>query len=282
MAQAARFISSGSRLGFRALQQEAQLRAKNGLPSEFIDRADLQRIYGIDRTGAIISEGAGELNPVQLAASCFASVQRKGGRIYAPFEVSGIVANHGAVDVLTAGGGHIAARKAIFATGYEVVRGVPKTAFEITSSSAVATKPVAVEKFWSGKCLIWEAADPYLYVRTTADNRVIIGGEDSSLKSPSKRADAIPAKSKKLIESLNALVPGRQFEIDYSWAGTFAESATGLPYIAPIDGMPNCMATVGCGGNGITFSMVAAQLAVAWVSGKKDPDAALFRGSKSR
>lgn len=272
---------AGSRLGSRALRQEAQLRAKNGLPSEFIDRADLQRIYGIDRTGAIISEGAGELNPVQLAASCFATVQRKGGRIYAPFEVTSVVSEAGGVVILTANGGHIAAKKAIFATGYEVVKGVPRTAFEITSSWAIATKPVAVEKFWRGRCLIWEAADPYLYLRTTADNRVVIGGEDSSLKSPSKRADAIPAKAKKLIDSLNALLPGRQFELDYSWAGTFAESDTGLPYIAPVEGMKNCLTTVGCGGNGITFSMVAAQLSVSWVAGNRDPDGSLFRGSKS-
>ena len=272
---------AGSRLGSRALRREAELRAKIGLPSAFIDGGEVYRVYGIDRTGAIISEGSGELNPVQLAASCFASVQRKGGRIYAPFEVTDVVANARGVDILTKGGGHIAARKAIFATGYEVVKGVPKSAFDITSSWAIATKPVSVEKFWPGRCLIWEAADPYLYLRTTADNRVVIGGEDSSLKSPARRSDAIPAKSEKLLERLNGLLPGRQFEIDYSWAGTFAESDTGLPYIAPVSGMKNCFATLGCGGNGITFSMVAAQLALAWVDGKKDPDASLFRGSQS-
>lgn len=272
---------AGSRLGSRALRREAELRAKIGLPSAFIDGGEVYRVYGIDRTGAIISDGSGELNPVQLAASCFASVQRKGGRIYAPFEVTDVVANARGVDILTKGGGHIAARKAIFATGYEVVKGVPKSAFDITSSWAIATKPVSVEKFWPGRCLIWEAADPYLYLRTTADNRVVIGGEDSSLKSPARRSDAIPAKSEKLLERLNGLLPGRQFEIDYSWAGTFAESDTGLPYIAPISGMKNCFATLGCGGNGITFSMVAAQLALAWVDGKKDPDASLFRGSQS-
>jgi glycine/D-amino acid oxidase-like deaminating enzyme len=26
--------------------------------------------------------------------------------------------------------------------------------------------------------LIWNTADPYLYVRTTADNRVLVGGRD--------------------------------------------------------------------------------------------------------
>ena len=106
----------------------------------------------------------------------------------------------------------------------------------------------------------------------------MIGGEDSALKSSTRRADAVPAKPEKLLDSLNNLLPGRNFEIDYAWAGTFAESDTGLPYIAPVGGLKNCFATVVCGGNGITFSMVAAQLALAWATGKKHSDAALFRG----
>ena len=60
-------------------------------------------------------------------------------------------------------------------------------------------------------------------------------------------------------------------------AGAFADSPTGLPHIAEVDGMANCLSVLGCGGNGITFSMVAAQLARHWVAGRIDPDADLFR-----
>lgn len=40
--------------------------------------------------------------------------------------------------------------------------------------------------------------------------------------------------------------------------------------------MPNCYAVLGYGGNGITFSMVAAQIIQALLRGERDPDADLF------
>jgi glycine/D-amino acid oxidase-like deaminating enzyme len=51
-----------------------------------------------------------------------------------------------------------------------------------------------------------------------------------------------------------------------------------LPLLRPLDDHPNVFAVLGCGGNGITFSMVAAELVSSWVKGRRDPDADLFRG----
>jgi glycine/D-amino acid oxidase-like deaminating enzyme len=49
-----------------------------------------------------------------------------------------------------------------------------------------------------------------------------------------------------------------------------------MPTIGEIPGYPRCYAVMGYGGNGITFSMLAAQLVVAAIQGKKDSRAALF------
>jgi glycine/D-amino acid oxidase-like deaminating enzyme len=40
--------------------------------------------------------------------------------------------------------------------------------------------------------------------------------------------------------------------------------------------MPNCFAILGYGGNGITFSMIAAHLLQRRICGASDPDADLF------
>ena len=37
------------------------------------------------------------------------------------------------------------------------------------------------------------------------------------------------------------------------------------------------LTVLGCGGNGITFSVIAASIARYWADGKTDPDATLFR-----
>lgn len=268
---------AGPEMGFRGLKDEAAYRARLGLPSTYLPGADVQDIYGIDRTGAILSGGAAELNPLQLTAGCLRAARRYGCRVYSEQEVVSVETRARSVTLTTASGGTITCRRAVFATGYEVVDGLPRDKFEITSSWAIATKPLPPEAFWPGRCLIWEAADPYLYLRATADNRIVAGGEDSGLKDADRRDAAVPAKAQKILASLNALLPGRAFEIDYAWAGAFAESPTGLPLIEPVDGLPNCLAILGCGGNGITFSMVAAEIAVAWARGKADPDWDLFR-----
>jgi glycine/D-amino acid oxidase-like deaminating enzyme len=114
-------------------------------------------------------------------------------------------------------------------------------------------------------------------VRSTWDNRILVGGEDSKLNSPEPRDAATPAKTERLLAKVQELLPGRRLKADYAWAGAFADSPTGLPYIGGVPGYRNCLAVLGCGGNGITFSVIAASIASAWVDGKADPDATLFR-----
>lgn len=267
---------AGTSMGWRGLRKEAHYRHRIGLPSEFIDGATLAERFAIDRTGAIFSNGAAELNPVQLTAGCLRAAQRYGVRIYAPQDVVKVDATKKGVQLETADQGTLKARRVIFATGYEVAEGVPKGEYDIVSSWAIATAPLPREKLWPTQCLIWEAADPYLYLRTTVDNRIVAGGEDSGLTDPDRRDGAIANKAEKLLEKVSTLLPGRNLSIDYAWAGAFAESPTGLPHIGEIAELTNCFAILGCGGNGITFSMVAAEVAGHWVKGRRDPDSDLF------
>ncbi len=220
-------------------------------------------------------------NSIQRGSSAGAlyAARRRGGRIYSQQEVVDIDARRDRVILHTSRGGQIDCVKAVFATGYETIENLPKRDFSITSSWAIATKPVKPAKLWPSRCLIWEASDPYLYVRTTVGNRVLAGGEDSELNDAERRDAAIPNKATKILAKLNGLFPERQFEIDYAWGGAFADSPTGLPIFCEIEGAPRCMAILGCGGNGITFSMVAAEVVTAWANGRRDPDAALFDGA---
>lgn len=268
---------AGNEMGFRALQSEAKERRNAGLPSTYIDHDYLLKTYGIDRTGAIVSQGAAELNPTQLTAGALRAAQSAGCRIYQDHEVTKVESNTSGVCLATSQGGTINATRVVFATGYETIKGLPTSKFDITSSWAIATKPIAPERLWPTRCLIWEASDPYLYMRTTADHRILIGGEDSGLTDPDRRDAAIPAKSEKLLRAAKALLPNLELEVAYAWAGAFAVSPTGLPIITELDGRKNQFAILGCGGNGITFSMIAAQLVLAWAKGNRDRDMDLFK-----
>jgi glycine/D-amino acid oxidase-like deaminating enzyme len=77
----------GNVLDSRGLRLEAKERARIGLRSRFIDRAILRALTTIDRPGAILSSGAGEVDPVALVAGLWRSARSQGAQLYAPVDV---------------------------------------------------------------------------------------------------------------------------------------------------------------------------------------------------
>jgi len=73
------------------------------------------------------------------------------------------------------------------------------------------------------------------------------------------------------------MFPAIDFQSAYAWAGTFGETEDGLAYIGSVPELPRCFFTLGFGGNGITYSIVAAEMVRDSIQGKTHPDARLFR-----
>ena len=53
-------------------------------------------------------------------------------------------------------------------------------------------------------------------------------------------------------------------------------TTTGLPLIGPVPGKPRLFALMGYGGNGITFSRIAAEILRTHLAGGQDADADIF------
>ena len=113
-------------------------------------------------------------------------------------------------------------------------------------------------------------------MRTTLDGRVIVGGEDEEFSDEKKRDALIPSKIAAIRGKLKLLLPALDTTPDFAWAGCFGASASGLPAIGAIPGAARCFAVMGYGGNGITFSVIAAQIIQRAILGLPDPDAELF------
>jgi len=119
---------------------------------------------------------------------------------------------------------------------------------------------------------IWESSKDYLYARTTRAGRIIIGGEDSDeIIEPEARDRLIPEKSRLLAQRLAALWPVANTDIEFRWAGTFDTTRDGLPLIGPVPGAKGVYAAYGYGGNGITFSFLAANLIGDLIAGSTSP-----------
>ena len=268
---------AGDAYGRRALEAEAEARAAIGLDSQFLTGAELGDQFGVERTGAILSGGSASADPAQLAAGLLRRAAGRGARIYSPVKVMQAASDPDGVTLLTDEGPAVRASAVVFCCGYERPEGVSAPDSDVISTWALASKPGATLPAWLRETLVWEGADPYLYMRTSRDGRLIVGGEDEA----SATAHADPAlmreKRDRILAKVKQLLPKVEVEVDYVWAGAFGESATGLPHIAPVEGLDHAWAVMGFGGNGITYSVIASQVVAAALRGGKDPDADLYR-----
>jgi glycine/D-amino acid oxidase-like deaminating enzyme len=266
----------GDLLDLAGLKQEAELRRAAGLRSAMIGRKELKSLAGIDRLGAILSNGTAEVNPVKLTAGLWKAAIARGVKIYAPVDVDDVACFRDHVRVKIAGGRALRAGAVIFATGYELAKFIKPKGYKIASTWAYATR-IQKENLWPSRCLIWEAADPYLYARTDAAGRIIVGGEDEEFSDEKTRDRLLPEKIASIERKLSRLMPKVDPTPAYAWCGSFGGSPTGLPLVGQIPRHPNCYAVLGFGGNGITFSAIAAQVLQRQICGLEDPDADLFR-----
>jgi glycine/D-amino acid oxidase-like deaminating enzyme len=252
------------------LLEEHRWRARAGLPGDFIDHATLLDSFGIARAGALVSPGAADADPMQLSHGLLRVALARGARLFEA-EATAFDAAGRSVQVHLANDREIEARTVVLATGYVMPDIVRSTVHEVSSSWAIATPPQP-DKIWSDGALIWEDASDYLYARTTRAGRIIIGGEDSTdIVEPEARDGLIPEKSRVLALRLAALWPAANTEIEFRWSGTFDTTRDGLPLIGPVPGTNGVYAAYGYGGNGITFSFLAARLIGDLIAGKTSP-----------
>jgi glycine/D-amino acid oxidase-like deaminating enzyme len=246
------------------------------LPSRFLDRKALGEQFGIARAAAIIGYGNLVIDPRKSTLALLQAASANGTRIFTPTEITKVAPRKSGVTVAAANGCRIHCRRLVFATGYELPHGVPRRHHKITSTWAIATVPQPHRRLWPGECCIWEASDPYLYVRTTGERRVICGGEDAEFSDSGDRKALLAAKTKMLQRKLGRLLPQLDTTVDYAWTGAFGETTTGLPIIGPVPGMPNCWVALGYGGNGTTYAAIAADVIVGGIIGRPDIDADLY------
>lgn len=266
---------AGTVLGPSDLRDEADARRQAGIAATYLTPALLAEQFGIDRNGAILSHGNIALDPRKLTAGLLLKALGAKARFYAPVEVTKIEDSAEEVVVTTKDGPTITAKHVVLATGYELTDIVPATAHQIISTWAIATCPQP-RKIWPDAAFIWEASDPYLYMRATVDGRVICGGEDEDFVDETRRDELITAKSTRIAQKLARLFPQLDTRPQFAWTGSFGTTTTGLPYIGALPRHPSIHAVMGYGGNGITFSQIASEIVSTSINGLGDTDAPLF------
>jgi glycine/D-amino acid oxidase-like deaminating enzyme len=252
----------------RDLRDECATRRRAGLPCEILDTKALARTVDIKAPLALWSNTGAEVDPWRLTRALISRCTRRDFAVYGRTEVTRIVPNSTYLEVRS-NRGRIRAKTVVVAAGYEAERFLPERLAKLHSTYAIVTEPVKSFAGWNRRCLVWESARPYLYLRTTSDNRIIVGGEDDPFRNPAHRDARVPRKAETLLRKARRLFPRIEMELAYAWAGTFGESNDSLPYIgAHPGGDKRVLYALGYGANGIPFSAIAAEVLTATILGK--------------
>lgn len=257
------------------LAAEAEARRRAGFEVSMLPAAAVGERYGLARRAAILGHGNLAADPRRLAAGFLRAALDRGASLYAPVSVARVNPGAGDVSVETEGGPVVRGRFLIFATGYELPKHVPHKGHRIVSTFCLATQPQP-RALPADLPFVWEASEPYLYLRSDQDGRIICGGEDEDFSDEETRDALLSDKVKAIQAKLGRLMPGIDTEADYAWCGSFGASETGTPSIGAVPRLAGCYAVLGYGGNGITFSMMAAQMLRGQIAGNGDPDSDLF------
>jgi len=265
------------------IEKEYKIRRENGIEVELWSEKEIAAKFPFRAPAAIFSpKDAAQTDAYRLTHALFQDAMKSGAEVFDKTEITEIERGKRGVTLKTKNGFEIKAKKLIIACGYESINYLPLKLIKLHSTYALISEPLAQKEIWYKNCLIWETARPYLYLRTTSDNRIVVGGKDENFYSPQKRDKLLKRKTRELVDAFTRKFPEIKLYADYSWAGTFAETEDGLPYIGKLKQLPHTIFALGFGGNGITFSQIAAEIIRDEAVGKKNTDAKIFSFERSK
>jgi glycine/D-amino acid oxidase-like deaminating enzyme len=266
------------------LKKEYDFLKQQGLRVDFLLQKEIEAKYSFSREAAIYSYNDGELNPFKFTHALIDFAAGKGIQVFENTEMNG---HHydpqtNRMVISTKAGHSISAGRVIFAAGYEGIDVKKEKLVSFVSTYTVTSKPVNDLSSWYNRTLLWETARPYLYLRTTADNRIIIGGLDDNTNYPEDRDSKLIHKRDKLVDEFHKMFPSIKFEPEYSLAAFYGGTTDGLPIIGMYDEYPNSYFLLAFGDNGTVYSQMLAKIIAEDIVNGQSPDLELYLQDRPR
>lgn len=239
--------------------KESYLRNCIGIRNDFLQEDEIYEKFGFRKASGILSEDGAYIDAYKFTKNLFSRLHEKGVSIYNNTEATDITYKKSGVATTTSNGYKINSKYTVIACGYESSSFLRKRRERLHSTYAFISEPLS-DKLWYKNALIWETKNPYLYIREYDKNRVIVGGADDDFYNTDKRDKNLSKKSMQILRQFQKLFPHIDIKVDHQWAGTFASTPDGLPYISTAPFSKKVWFALGFGGNGITFSMIAANI----------------------
>lgn len=274
---------ASNKQGEKIIEKEFEIRKKHRLPVRFLAGKELQKIIGIDAPCALMNDESAQIDAYLASVTLIDyHMKKKELEFYTHTNILKCEKKGKGYELQAENGAKISCKCVVIAAGFEAGTFLPEKVMKLTSTYALISEPVDIKDIWKGRSLIWETKEPYIYIRTTGDNRIIVGGEDEEFQNPVKRDELLRKKTAVLEKKFKKLFPEIPFRTDMAWCGTFSSTEDGLPYIGEWPGREGMFFALGYGGNGITFSMNAAQMICNSIQGKSDERYTVFGFQRDR
>ena len=209
----------------------------------------------VDFKEAVLFNGQAQIHPTKYLYGLAKAFEEAGGTILQNSRVTNVKQNDDKTLNAETTNGTITARYLVYAT--HIPPGVNLLHFRCAPwrSYAIAVK-LKDGNYPDG--LAYDMYDPYHYYRTQeieGEKYLIAGGEDHKTaeeKNTEERFDKLERYCRRYFDITS---------VDFKWSSQYYIPADGLPYIGHLPGNPDTVfVATGYGGNGITFSHVAAKV----------------------
>jgi glycine/D-amino acid oxidase-like deaminating enzyme len=278
------FYYSPDCAGVEQIKQEFLLRRHNGFPVELYDNIKAAEKFSFRVESGIYTTGlAGEIDPYKFTHALIKNAIDNGLRAYENTPIETVTPEGDGLVLETRTRHKIHCKKLVNSCGYAAAKEACKVA-SLRTSFCVVTEPVKNFNGWYNRCIIRDDGDPYTFMRTTEDNRILIGGLDSTLidghgtfagiiKLPAIVQRKYDVLEQKLISMFTGI---DNIKAEYRFSGISADTPDGLPYIGEICGNPNVYYDICCGSNGIIYGMLGANIIRDLYLGHEPQDLDLF------
>ncbi|SIT00701.1 NAD(P)/FAD-dependent oxidoreductase [Alicyclobacillus vulcanalis] len=256
------------------LKEEARALAEAGFAAELVvGRHEVENTLGICREAALVTYGDAEVNPLKLTLALFRDLVDRGAvRIFEDTAVVRLDEDREHVILETDRGFRAKGRAAIVATGYAFQRTRPLPGVSLGCTYAIASEPLTDLTGWPQGAMIWETARPYLYMRTTQEGRIVVGGLDRPVPDGPVRDGDLNVRARELARLAGELLPGlKPFSVEFRWASTFGSTVDGWPIAGRYPSRRRTFCSLGYGGNGTVCYAVLADVLARRIAGKAEP-----------
>lgn len=269
-------LYTSKKLEKEELYQEYKLRKDNGLNVKFISEDENPFSFDL-KAGVYGVEGGAEIDPFKYTHHLLEVASNNGLRVFENTPVVDIKYYDDYVEVITNYNHKVKGKIVIVATGYNTKLFTDRNFGVKTYAYNIVTKPLKNINGWTNNVLIRDNEDTYNYLRTTPDNRIIIGGEDTpftenfNFKIANIKYEILEQRLKSMFNNIENI------EVEYKYCGVFASTNDNLGFIGKDPNNDKLWYGLGYGANGILFAILGGLMLLKLYKGEVDEYLSYFK-----